>query len=330
MIVFLLIAISLAVALAPHVVYIILKGLSLVFSFEVTYRPYGIAAIVMVAMWLLLFVYGNKIGRFFHEFKTVSIPVAHLPQSFNGYKIVHISDLHLDGWAGHEEKLLSIVQEINAQKPDAIMFTGDLVSLKHEELEAFIPVLSQLKAKDGVFSIMGNHDYMPYNRSQSPRQQAANVALLQKMEREQLHWHLLINENATVKHGEDSIAIIGCENQSMGVHSIIQRGNITKAAQGTKGMAKIILTHDPTHWKGEILHHTSPADLDLEGALTLSGHTHSGQFRVLGFSVAKFIYKEYDGLYTEGSNNLYVNIGLGGTMPMRVGAVPEITVITIR
>ena len=108
----------------------------------------------------------------------------------------------------------------------------------------------------------------------------------------------------------------------MGIHHIITRGDLKKASEGTEGHYPIILTHDPTHWRGEI----------VKGgpSLTLSGHTHAGQFRVLGWSVARFIYDEYDGLYTDGDHNLYVNIGLGGTMPMRIGATPEITLLTLK
>ena len=109
---------------------------------------------------------------------------------------------------------------------------------------------------------------------------------------------------------------------SEGIHHIITRGDLKKASEGTEGHYPIILTHDPTHWRGEIV--------KGRPSLTLSGHTHAGQFRVLGWSVARFIYDEYDGLYTDGDHNLYVNIGLGGTMPMRIGATPEITLITLK
>ena len=153
------------------------------------------------------------------------------------------------------------------------------------------------------------------------------VIRLARLEHDELGLELLLNNNLLILRGNDSIAIVGCENQSMGIHSIIRRGNLTKALEGTDQSFRIILTHDPTHWRGEILGKARSKD---DGTLTLSGHTHSGQFRVLGFSVARFIYKEYDGLYTEGNQHLYINIGLGGTMPMRIGATPEITLITLR
>lgn len=322
-----IIMISVGIALLPHIVYAVAKLLSFVFHFHVTYRPFGYTALTLVGIWILMFLWGHCFGRFFHEIKPVEIACKGVPEAFKGYRIVHISDLHLDGWAGKEAKLGAIVSEINAQNPDAIVFTGDLISLDKEELRPLTPVLKGLKAKDGVISIMGNHDYIPYNRSLTDRQRNAAITELQRMEREDLGWNLLLNENTILRRGTDSIAVIGCENKSMGVHNVVSRGDLDKAMKGTEGMFHIILTHDPTHWRGEIVGKESAAG---NSSLTLSGHTHAAQFRILGFSFARFVYKEYDGLYVEGNQKLYVNIGLGGTMPMRVGATPEITVITLR
>lgn len=328
MIIFLVTLITVGVFLLPHVIFVIAKMLSVAFHLNVTYRPYLYTALVMVALWLVLFCWGHWFGRYFHETKEVDIECKGLPAAFKDYKVVHISDLHLDGWAGHDDELLEIVKGINELNADVIVFTGDLVSLSKDELKPLIPVLKQLKAKEGIISIMGNHDYMPYNHKATEKERAANVAELQRMEREDLGWKLLLNEHVILHKGDDSIAVIGCENQSLGVHSVIKRGNLKKAMKGTEGMYKVILTHDPTHWRGEILG-VQPHE-EIAGSLTLSGHTHSGQFRVFGMSVAAFIYKEYDGLYTEGDEHLYVNIGLGGTMPMRVGATPEITLIHLQ
>ena len=328
--------ISVVLALIPHIVYILAKAVGWIFQLpaiahqisfpKVSYRPFGLVALGLVVLWSALFVWGNRFGRFRYEKTSADIAVSQLPSAFDGYRIVHISDFHLDGWADQPEMMQQIVDTINAADPDLIVFTGDLVSIDKGELTPFIPVLSQLRAKDGVFSIMGNHDYMPYNRSVSDKQRAVNVAELQRMEREDLGWHLLLNENSIIRRGSDSIAIVGCENHSMGVHRVVQRGDLRKALLGTEGMSRIILTHDPTHWRGEIV----PLMKKEKGTLTLSGHTHSGQFRVLGFSAASFVYDEYDGRYDDGNHTLYVNIGLGGTMPMRIGATPEITEITLK
>lgn len=351
--------ISVGVALLPHLVYLIAKAISHFTHHPIAYKPFGYTALGMIGLWLILFVWGYFFGRYFHEVKSVTIACKGLPKAYDGFRIVHISDLHLDGWIGHEDELLGIVNEINALKPDAIVFTGDLVSLDESELKPFIPILSKLESPNGVVSIMGNHDYIPYNRSLSDKDRAYKISDLQRMQREELGWKLLLNDNCPVfprgyhkpnpafgtitsnPQGEHPVNesapslleraggeafsfvyFIGCENQSMGIHHIITRGDLKKASEGTEGHYPIILTHDPTHWRGEIV--KGPA------SLTLSGHTHAGQFRVLGWSVARFIYDEYDGLYTDGDHNLYVNIGLGGTMPMRIGATPEITLITLK
>ena len=370
--------ISVGVALLPHLVYLVAKAISLITHHPIAYKPFGYTALGMIGVWLILFVWGYFFGRYFHEVKSVTIACKGLPKAYDGFRIVQISDLHLDGWKGHEDELLGIVNEINALKPDAIVFTGDLVSLDESELKPFIPILSQLKSPNGVVSIMGNHDYLPYNRSLSDKDRAYKISDLQRMQREELGWKLLLNDNCPVfprgydkpdpafgtvstnPHGDPSVpesadtysdviniglpslrgraggeavfslgraegeavSFIGCENQSMGIHHIITRGDLKKASEGTEGHYPIILTHDPTHWRGEIV--------KGRPSLTLSGHTHAGQFRLLGWSVARFLYDEYDGLYTDGDHSLYVNIGLGGTMPMRIGATPEITLITLK
>lgn len=315
--------IGLIVFIFPHLVYLVVKGLSWLFHFRCSYRPFGLTALSLVVLWVVLAVYGNVWGRFRHEQKTVNLELSQLPEAFKGYKAVHISDLHLDGFIGHEDRIQKVVDEINALQPDAIFFTGDLVSLTEEELTPFIPILSQLKAKDGVYSILGNHDYLPYNRMMSDRERATHLDKLIAMEREQLGWNLLLNENAVIRRGNDSIAIVGSENQSMGVHSVVKRGDLKKAMEGTEGMCHILLTHDPTHWKGEVVGKT---DIPL----TLSGHTHGGQMNIFGlFYVSTFIYKEHAGLYSENGQHLYVNIGIGGTMPMRVAAPSEITLLRL-
>lgn len=318
------VTIGLFLIILPHLIYIIVRLAGWIFHFHCNYRPFGYTALSLLALWLVLDIYGHVWGRFFYEQKNITLNFSNLPDSFRGYKVVHISDLHLDGWEGHEKKMQEIVNEINALNPDAICFTGDLVSLSEDELASFVPILSQLKARDGVYSILGNHDYLPYNRFWTDRERQAHLQKLIDMERNQLGWNLLLNENAVIRHGNDSIAILGSENQSLGVHHIVQRGDLHKAMEGTDGMFRILLSHDPTHWRGEVLGKT---DIPL----TLSGHTHGGQMNVLGlFYVSTFIYKEHAGLYSENNQHLYVNIGLGGTMPVRIGATPEITVITLK
>ncbi len=318
-----LIGISIIMVLVPHILFAITKLLGLVFHFRVSYKPWFIASSTLLLLWLGMAFYGHEWGRFNEKVTTLTLNFDSLPEAFQDYRIVHISDLHLDGWTGHESKMTEIVDKINALNPDAIFITGDLVSLSEKELVPFIPILKSLKAKDGVFSILGNHDYMPYNRSWSQTKRMEHLQKLTDMQRKDLGWHLLANESHIIKKGNDSIAILGSENQSMGVHSVVRRGNLNQAMNGTDSMFRILLTHDPTHWRGEVLGKTNIP-------LTLSGHTHGGQVGIPGlFFVSAFIYKEHAGLYQENNQTLYVNTGIGGTMPMRVGAPPEITLITL-
>ena len=337
-----IIIISVLLALLPHILYVLAKLVGMVTHFRVSYRPFWIAALILVSVWVLTAVYGNIYGRFRHEVKQVQLTFSNLPASFDGLRIVQISDLHLDGWVGHEKELQKRVDEINALCPDIICFTGDLVSLSPNELKPFIPILRQLHAnssllcgdkKGSVYAVLGNHDYLPYARI-GLRERNAAVAELVRMEREELGWTVLLNQSDVIHCGNDSIAILGCENQSVGAHPIIQRGNLRKAIHSIVSDSlstlnsqlstfSVLLTHDPSQWRKEVLPETNIP-------LTLSGHTHAMQLRLLGFTPSKWIYPECDGLYSEGQQYLYVNIGLGGTLPWRIGATPEITLITLK
>lgn len=315
--------ICLAIALLPHIVYMLAKMASWLVGFKLAYKPFGITALILTIIFLSLFAYGYYYGRYRYELKQYIFQHPCIPQSFNDYRIVQISDIHSGGWSNGKETLEAIVEQINSLCPDLICFTGDLVDLHPAETQYVTETLSKLRARDGVIAIMGNHDYMPYARFGGNAERQRAIEQLQKTERERLKWNLLLNSNTIISHGGDSIAIIGTENQSMGAHSVIRRGDLGKAMSGTEGMMRILLTHDPTHWRGEVLRHT---DIPL----TLSGHTHAMQFRVLGWTPSKYIYPECDGWYEENNQKLYVNIGIGGSMPMRIGATPEITMFTLK
>lgn len=310
--------------LIPQVFYLLSWLSCRLASSHLPWRPYAWASLFLVVLWWSVYVYGHYWGRFAYEVKPWTYTNPSLPHSFEGYRIVHISDLHLDGWKGNEGHLEEVVNTINSLQPDLICFTGDLVSLNHRELDAVSSILKQLKAKDGVVSVLGNHDYDPYEPGISARERQTRVDTLVKRERTELGWKLLLNEYVMIHRGEDSLAIIGVENQSCGVHSVIRRGRLQEAIKGTEGAMQILLSHDPTHWRAEVVGKTKIA-------LTLSGHTHAMQLRVLGFTPSKWIYPDCDGQYVsaDSTQTLYVNIGLGGTLPMRIGANPEITLITL-
>ena len=282
-------------------------------------------------LWILLLpplalLYGSFIERNQTQTNNVEIVSNNLPATFNGYKIVHISDMHLLSFIGREKSLAKIVEKINTQQPDAILFTGDIVTLNSSEFESTEDILARLHATDGVFSILGNHDYSFYNRWPDEEQRKKDAAAIIERQRA-IGWNLLLNENRNITRSlngqTDTISIIGVENISS-KHKFRSFGNLGKAMQGADGTFKILMTHDPSHWRKEVLPKT---DIDL----TLSGHTHAMQSTFFGWSIISFIYKEYKGLYKEDKQHLYVNIGLGETMfPFRVGAKPEITVITLR
>ena len=264
----------------------------------------------------LVIAYGSVIGRNCFEIKKVYIEFADLPESFDGYRIIHISDLHARSYAKRASRLQKAAQKINSLDADLIAFTGDLITLVPEEIDCIASSLKVLEAKDGVVSVLGNHDYGTYADT-------SGILLQELIDREAaLGWDLLLNEHKVLRRDVDSIVGIGVENTSSS-HFFPSNGDLNKAAAGTEEAFRIVLTHDPMHWESEILGH--------DYALTLSGHTHAMQLSILGWSPSSLIFRHSNGLYTEGVQHLYVNAGLGETIfPARIGARPEITLITLR
>ena len=276
---------------------------------------WGLLALLVPPM---VIAYGSVVDRNRFEIKEVSLEYPDLPESFDGYRIIHISDLHARSYAKRTARLERAAQIINGLDADLIAFTGDLISLVPDEIDPIAASLSTLKAKDGVVSVLGNHDYGTYADTSG-----VLVDDLIAKERE-MGWELLLNEHKVLHRGADSIVVIGVENTSVS-HFFPSNGDLTKASEGTDGAFRIVLTHDPMHWESEIL--------GQDYALTLSGHTHAMQLSIFGWSPSSLMFKHSDGLYTSdsGSQHLYVNVGLGETIfPARIGARPEITLITIK
>ena len=273
---------------------------------------WGLLALLVPPM---VIAYGSVVDRNRFEIKEVSLEYPDLPESFDGYRIIHISDLHARSYAKRTAKLERAAQIINGLDADLIAFTGDLISLVPDEIDPIAASLSTLKAKDGVVSVLGNHDYGTYADTSG-----VLVDDLIAKERE-MGWELLLNEHKVLHRGADSIVVIGVENTSVS-HFFPSNGDLTKASEGTDGAFRIVLTHDPMHWESEIL--------GQDYALTLSGHTHAMQLSIFGWSPSSLMFRHSDGLYTEDSQHLYINVGLGETLfPARIGARPEITVITL-
>lgn len=262
--------------------------------------------------------------RLFQE--TVRLP--NLPPELEGLRIVQISDIHSGSFL-HKEPVRNAVDLINAQSPDLVFFTGDLVNNKASEAQPFIDVFDKIQAKHGIYSVLGNHDYGDYVRWGSTEEKHANMELLKSIH-QQLGWDLLLNEHRKVRIGGAEVAVIGVENYS--THPRFPKyGDLQRAAAGTDGAAlKVLLSHDPSHWEGEIL------EKHKDIALTFSGHTHGMQFGVeipgwVKWSPIKYVYKQWAGLYQRGTQYLYVNRGLGYLgYPGRVGILPEITLVELQ
>lgn len=277
----------------------------------------GIAVAVLVTG---AFIYGFTAG-----WKRITVKESHLvskdlPLTFQDYAIVHLSDFHIGTYNSSPETVEKIVNQVNAINPDVIVFTGDLVNSSPDELDLFMETLSRLRAKDGIFSILGNHDYCEYHHYDTPDGASKNLEELKKREKE-LGWQLLLNEHQIICRGTDSIAIIGVEND--GAPPFLSLADLPRATDGlSKDMFKILLSHDPSHWRRAVLPET-----DVQ--LTLSGHTHAMQLKIGCFSPSMWTYPEWGGLYTEQERMLYVSTGTGSNVAFRFGAWPEINLIRL-
>ena len=283
-------------------------------------------AIGMAVVPFVAFVYGMVRGAFNYKVHNIKLSLSKLPSSFNGLKILQISDLHLGSFVStkHLEEAVSI---INEQKADVVFFTGDLVNDRATETEMHVDVLKKIKAPMGVFSILGNHDYGDYVKWESKEAKQKNLEDLIAVHGK-IGWKILINEHVPLKKGDDEIVVIGIENWG-GNLNFPKYGDMKKAHAGTeKYPVKLLLSHDPSHWSKQVLKEYKDVDV------TFSGHTHGFQFgiEIPGFkwSPSQYVYKQWAGLYTREGQHLYVNRGLGFLgYPGRLGISPEITVMEL-
>jgi predicted MPP superfamily phosphohydrolase len=271
--------------------------------------------------------YGVVKSAFDYTIHRQNLVLKNLPNSFNGLKIIHLSDIHAGSFIS-DEPFKTAVELVNKENPDIIFFTGDLVNEISEEMLPFIDVLKNLKATFGVFSILGNHDYGDYfYQPEDIEGKKHNYKLMQEIH-QKLGWKLLLNQNHIIEENNERLAILGVEN--WGDKGRFQKyGDINKAKEGCLDSdVKLLLSHDPSHWEAQIL----PNHPDI--AATFSGHTHGMQFgvEIPGFkwSPSQYMYTQWAGLYQKGKQQIYVNRGLGFIgFPGRVGILPEITVFTL-
>jgi len=268
--------------------------------------------------------YGVTKGRSTFNVARVPVRSSRLPKAFHGLKVIHISDTHLGSYGGDRSLVENGIALINAEKPDLIVFTGDMVNDYADEAESFIDAFARLEARLGKFSVLGNHDYSDYPKWNSQTDKAANLDRLKAIHKE-MGFRLLLDENTTVEVDGERIGLLGVQNWG---HRFQQYGDLAKTIRGSEELPyRILLSHDPTHWE----HQVQGTGIDL----TLSGHTHGAQLGVkIGnttYSPAQWVYKHWAGLYAEGEQQLYVNRGFGFIgFPGRVGMPPEITVLELQ
>ncbi|ASW74121.1 phosphoesterase [Chryseobacterium piperi] len=272
-----------------------------------------------------LFIDGITFGKYRHKVRKVKVKLNNLPNSFKGYKIVQISDVH-SGSFSDPSKLEHAIKLINEQNPDLVLFTGDMVNNVSDEFKPFIPLFSKIKAKDGKFAVLGNHDYGDYVTWTSLDAKKKNLDTLIEYER-QAGFDMLRNEHRVIEKNGEKLYILGVEN--WGLKPFPQFGDIDKALEGLpESAAKILMSHDPTHFDYVVKQH--PGNVQL----TLSGHTHGMQFGLdlknIKWSPVQYRYPKWADIYESEGKFLYVNRGFGVLgYPGRVGVLPEITLFEL-
>ena len=281
----------------------------------------GIATIPFVS-----FLYGMYQGRYNFKVLKYTLHFEDLPEAFDGYRITQISDLHI-GSFDNKEKVEYVIDLVNEQASDALLFTGDLVNNRADEMLEWKDSFARLNAKDGMYSILGNHDYGDYVTWESEDLKIKNLKDLEQVQKE-IGFDLLRNESRFIEKDGQRIAIVGVENWGKGFK---QKGDLKKASEAIDANDfKILMSHDPSHWEYEVI------DDDYHYHLTLSGHTHGMQFGIeipgwIKWSPVKWRYKYWAGIYEQKKQLINVNRGLGVlAYPGRIGIWPEITVIELK
>lgn len=282
----------------------------------------GIAAIPFASL-----LYGMYQGKYNYKVLKYTLHFDDLPDAFDGYRITQISDIH-SGSFDNKEKIEYAIDLINEQESDSVFFTGDLVNNLAEEMTPWASTFAKIKSRDGVFSVLGNHDYGDYVSWDSDRDRLANLEALKGVH-SKMGWNLLLNEHRLIEKNGERIAFVGVEN--WGIGGFKKKGDLDKAGQGlTEKDFKVLLSHDPSHWQEKIKN--DPKNYQL----TLSGHTHGMQFGIeipgwFKWSPVQYRYENWAGIYEEFGRYINVNRGFGYlAYPGRVGIWPEISVIELR
>lgn len=284
------------------------------------------AGIIAASIPFATMTFGIIEGVYDYRIKRVKLKLPNLPKSFEGLKIAQISDIH-SGSFFNKRAVQGGIDMLLGEKPDMVFFTGDLVNDETPEVRDYVDIFNKVKAPLGVYSTLGNHDYGDYKQWPSIQAKKQNLEDLKNVHRKNLGWDLLMNENRIIEQGGDKLAIVGIENWGKG--RFPKYGRMDLATKGTEDAAvKLLLSHDPSHWRMQVL----PEYKDIDAMF--SGHTHGMQFGVrLGnfqWSPVQYMYPEWAGLYKEGHQQLYVNVGYGFLgYPGRVGIYPEISIFEL-
>jgi predicted MPP superfamily phosphohydrolase len=282
----------------------------------------GVAAIPFAAL-----LYGMIKGKYNYKVLQYTLEFEDLPSSFDGYTLTQISDIH-SGSFDNPEKVKYAVDLVNKQQSDLILFTGDLVNNVAQEMDAWKDTFATLKATDGVYSVLGNHDYGDYVSWESAEKKQENLQALIALQKD-MGWDVLLNESRTIQKNQQAIKLVGVENWGEG--GFKKAGDLERACADVSAQDfTILMSHDPSHWQSRVKEH--PKNIQL----TLSGHTHGMQFGIeipgwFKWSPVKYRYQNWAGIYKEFGRYINVNRGFGYLgYPGRVGIWPEVTVITLK
>ena len=306
------------------VLIVVPLGLALLFRYILPRKVWRRTTIACTIIIWVLTGYGFLFGFQQFEVRHVEFASADLPEAFDGYRIVHFSDAHVGSMTGSRQWMLQrAIDSINAQHADAIVFTGDMQNIWPDELPQQASYFRQLKAKDGVFAVLGNHDYAVYqdcDEAEKTTNCGKTVKALCDM-----GFDLLLNEHRIVRRDSDSIVIAGMENWGT-KKRMPRKGDVIKTLTGVTISPSpfiVMLQHDPSCWREKILP-------ECNAQLTLSGHTHGGQISLFGWSPVAMSYSEWGGMTYEGARAIFVSTGLGALIPFRFGIPGEIVVITLK
>jgi predicted MPP superfamily phosphohydrolase len=321
-----------AALLLEDVIRVVMLAVRYVLNISPAYLPrarwVGVASLSLGGVMLLTMLHGMVWGKYDYRVKEQVVYFSDLPQSFDGFRILQLSDFHAGSFSSPKDVQRGI-DLANAQRADLFVFSGDMVNNTANELRPWASYLAQIKAPYGQFAVLGNHDYGDYCQWETPEAKAANLQSLVEQERA-IGLRVLLDENVTIEKDGQAIVVAGVQNIGMGSH-FVAYGNLQKALDGVDSSEfKILISHDPSHWDKEV------SDYSEKVQLTLSGHTHGFQFGVetslFKWSPVQWMYPHWAGLYEKNGRYLYVNRGFG-FIPFflgRVGIFPEITVLELR